>query len=796
MREYRNHIRKWVAAVLALMLLLSAVPAFAATFSAIVTSKSMAVYSDVAMTDKLGELKTNTVVRITGYSTSIAKVSYKGRSGYAKTSDMKRVEDVAAKAVTNAQAPVYQSADTDSISIQVPAGTRLYVLEKTGDWARVEKDGAVGYMKIDCLEEADDNWQTGVQIPTASATTAPGPENGITVRTYSAVTVEDTIVYRSANTNSRRYTTLKAGVQLTVLATSSNGWAYIELNKKHGYCKTASLKEGIAGDETPSPSTSPEAAAGKKGVVNVPTLTVYQSADTDSNKLGTLEQGQEVNVLKWNSQWAYIELNGRYGFCAVAGLSKAGAQATTAPTYAPSTANAQRGTVTADSLTVYQTAGTEGKVLGKLKKGQAVNVIQTNDGWSLIELNDNYGFCDASGISIDKTQSKLPAGFKKADFTATVVMTDIRAYSATDTDAESVTLKQGTEVKVVGYNKTWACIQQGENYAFVAVKALSKAKYEAISSDGKDLQTLLKALLSKGYYDAVPGTSYNAAAIAAIKRFQSACGMEQTGVADENMLRIVYSGYAPVSSLLYSTLSSGDKGDNVSRMQSRLYALGYLTKTSSLSGDYNNTTVSAVKLFQNANGLSATGKADTDTLKAMYNPEAKKLPSGTKAADATKNSGSGSSSTYLNEVPAGLESTTSSYSDSMSSVEKLEYVIFLAQNKLGCPYVYGATGPDKFDCSGLTCWGFNAVGVSLKRTAYNQGYDDSYEKIEGWKNLKRGDVVFFNTISDSDLSDHAGIYLGDGYFIHASSGAHKVVVSNLSTGFYGRVFSWGRRILK
>ena len=85
--------------------------------------------------------------------------------------------------------------------------------------------------------------------------------------------------------------------------------------------------------------------------------------------------------------------------------------------------------------------------------------------------------------------------------------------------------------------------------------------------------------------------------------------------------------------------------------------------------------------------------------------------------------------------------------------------------------------------------------MSLKRSAYAQGYDESYTKIEGAANLRRGDVVFFNTISDSDLSDHAGVYIGDGYFIHASSGAHKVVVSNLTTGFYGRVFSWGRRIL-
>ena len=61
--------------------------------------------------------------------------------------------------------------------------------------------------------------------------------------------------------------------------------------------------------------------------------------------------------------------------------------------------------------------------------------------------------------------------------------------------------------------------------------------------------------------------------------------------------------------------------------------------------------------------------------------------------------------------------------------------------------------------------------------------------------LRRGDLVFFNTVSDGDLCDHTGIYLGSNMFIHASSGAGKVIVSNLSSGYYNRVFSWGRRVL-
>ncbi len=800
MKAYKKTIRRAAAAALAAVLLLcSAAPALADTFSAIVSGKAAVVYGDVSMSDKLGTLAPKSVVRVTGYSNTIAKISYKGHIGYMKISGLKRVEDVAEKAVANAAAPVYRAADTTSASVTVPAGTRLYVLARKGDWAQVEKGGVVAYMKTGYLEPADDDWSTASVIPTSGtgATPKPTQENGITVRTYSAVTTGELKVYKSASEKAKVKATLKAGAQVKVLATSSNGWAYIEQSGKHGYCRTELLREGVAESATPELAATPAASAGNEGVVSASVLNVYKKASTASAKLGTLKQGQAVKVLKWSGDWAQIEVDGKKGYCALAGLSKTGATVAPTATTPPSTANAKRATVTAKTLTIYDTASAKGKKLGTLKKGKTVNLLQTSDGWAFIELNGKYGYCKAKSLSVDKAQDGLPAGFKKAEFSATVITSDARAYFATSTDSESAVLKLGAEVQVVGYNKNWACVKQNGNYAFVAVKALSKARYAAISGDGTDLQTLLKALLAGGYYDGVPGTSYNTAAVAAIKRFQSACGMEQTGVADQNMLRIVYSGHAPVSSLLYKGLSSGDKSDSVSRVQARLYALGYLTRTASLDGEFGSTTVKAVKLFQTANGLTASGAADTFTLKAMYNTGAKRLPSGAKAADASPTATQPyTGTTYLNAVPNGLESTTTSYSSSMSNAAKLEYGIYLISGKLGCPYVYGATGPSKFDCSGLTVWMFKALDVSLKRSAYSQGYDNDYEKIEGWKNLERGDIVFFNTISDSDLSDHAGVYIGDGYFIHASSGAHKVVVSNLTTGYYGRVFSWGRRILK
>ena len=856
MKVKGNGLRRAIAALLAaLMLLGGATVALAETVSAIVAVDSMKVYSSPSLTGQQGTLVRDTVVRVSAYANDVAKIEYLGLSGFVSLSDIKTVDSVATKAVVTSDAKAYESPSTDAESVKVKSATRVYVLLSSNGWSRVEKDGMVAYIQDEYLtayevpdsdSPTDGTGQSSVitvnytaaakkdtkVYKSASAsskklgTLKKGKEVTVTATNdkgwarieldgnvgfckladltrveqtpeptpsavSASVTVDKLPVYEKADTSSKKLGTLKKGKTVNLIS-QEGSWAYIELNGHYGYCAAIGLSETSAAP-TPEPSTTPDVTQARKGTVTAKILKVYKSASTSSKKLGTLKKGKTVNVIAVQGGWAYIELNGNYGYCKVSGLSVESGEAEPTPT--PSTENAVKATVSASSVKVYQTASESGAVLGTLKKGQEVNLISWQDGWAYIELNGRYGFCRLDALSTKAQEIKVPSGYKAGGFTATVVSQDAKVYASDSTDAQSKALSLGEEVTVYAYSAKWALITLSGSHGYVPVKLLSRTAYATIDSDGESLLVLLRALLYQGFYDDVPSTSYNAAAISAIKRFQSACGIEETGVADQTLQRILYSDYAPVSSLLTSTYSSGDTGSNVSRLQARLYALGYLSKTTSLSGQYSATTVSAVKLFQTASGLSASGTADAATLRALYSTEAKKLPSGTKAADATT-SGSTSSSTYLDTVPNGLASTTSTYSSGMSNSEKLEYVIYVAQNQLGKPYVYGSTGPNQYDCSGLTTYIFRQIGVSLKRSAYSQGYDESFEKITGWENLRRGDLVFFNTISDSDLSDHVGIYLGDGYFIHASSGGHKVVVSNVTTGYYNRVFSWGRRILK
>ncbi|MEU1104261.1 NlpC/P60 family protein [Streptomyces tibetensis] len=94
-----------------------------------------------------------------------------------------------------------------------------------------------------------------------------------------------------------------------------------------------------------------------------------------------------------------------------------------------------------------------------------------------------------------------------------------------------------------------------------------------------------------------------------------------------------------------------------------------------------------------------------------------------------------------------------------------------AQQKLGSPYVWGATGPNAFDCSGLVQAAYRAAGVSLPRTTYSQ--------IAAGRRVSRsellpGDLVFFY----AGIS-HVGIYVGNGRMIHAPNPSAPVRVAPL-----------------
>jgi len=116
-----------------------------------------------------------------------------------------------------------------------------------------------------------------------------------------------------------------------------------------------------------------------------------------------------------------------------------------------------------------------------------------------------------------------------------------------------------------------------------------------------------------------------------------------------------------------------------------------------------------------------------------------------------------------------------------------------AKSFLGTPYVWGATGPTQFDCSGFTQWVYRDVGINIPRVSRDQARVGQYISYE---DLEPGDMVFFDTKKHrSGKVTHVGIYLGNHNFIHASSAGKRVVIYNFDEKeYYKRRFLWGRRV--
>ena len=129
---------------------------------------------------------------------------------------------------------------------------------------------------------------------------------------------------------------------------------------------------------------------------------------------------------------------------------------------------------------------------------------------------------------------------------------------------------------------------------------------------------------------------------------------------------------------------------------------------------------------------------------------------------------------------------------STPSTNKVQAVIDLTHKQLGKPYVWGAEGPNSFDCSGLIYYVYkNAAGITLPRTSsaqYSAGVAVSRS------NLKAGDLIFSSTDGTGNIT-HVAIYVGDGQMIHAPRNGKNVEKVSINNSYWNKAYVGARRVL-
>ncbi len=713
--------------------------------------------------------------------------------------------DSLVRSIQDEQMPVYvtayyvkafKSATSSSKSLgSLPFGSEMTLLSTDGEWAKVKNAaGTVGYVRTNAISTVN--------------------PNGESVLKYA--NTDNVKVYSFPGGEGKLLRTLSAGEEIEATSSTQDGkWTRVKASSNaYGFVSSSLLTEASPPDDDFEYEPPEDEASEYSVYVTAYYVKAFKSATSTSKYLGSLPFGSEMTCLAVEGEWAKVRnAAGTVGYCKRDSLSE------TDPNGSPRTYYAGK-----DGAYGYSFPDTEKKKTITYRMNEEIMVVAvTQDGkWMRVIVSEGtYAYVLAEQAALTPIETEVPVY---------VTAYSVKAYKSASADSKYLgALPFGSEMTLLEANGDWAKVRNTQG-------TVGYVKSSGISEENPNFDAYTMYAVKDGVkIHSFPDTAYKA--VKTLSMNDSAEIVAKTN--DGKWLRadLDTNGYGYALSEHFSesateretpayvsgyTMTAYIKPDASSKELGRL---GFATEVTALGEELDGGWIKVRNAAGNVGYCKVTEltKTNPNTAKKTYYArtaiKAYVLPetsSTVRIAFAVNNTVSVvavtadkewarivSGSVYAYVKMDGLstqkvQDDTSGYQDPYfgTAGETIEKVIALAIKQYGKPYVYAEEGPDAFDCSGLTQYCFEKeAGIKLKRSAQAQGYDTRYERVETVSQLKRGDLVCMNTISDSDLSDHVGIYLGGGKFIHASSGGEKVIVSSITSGYYNRVFSWGLRII-
>ncbi|WP_107612975.1 C40 family peptidase [Clostridioides difficile] len=129
---------------------------------------------------------------------------------------------------------------------------------------------------------------------------------------------------------------------------------------------------------------------------------------------------------------------------------------------------------------------------------------------------------------------------------------------------------------------------------------------------------------------------------------------------------------------------------------------------------------------------------------------------------------------------------------STNNNSKADKLISVAKSKLGCNYVYGATGPNTFDCSGFTQWCYKQIGIKIPRTASAQSKAGKAVDLKDRSKWKAGDLL---CRIGGGSSNHVVMYIGNNQIIHSPQTGDVVKIESVNSYRKGKAYTHVRRFI-
>ena len=492
----------------------------------------------------------------------------------------------------------------------------------------------------------------------------------------------------------------------------------------------------------------------------------------------------------------------------------------------PANAAGVSGATTTAALNMRSGAGTDYSRIMTMPKGAEVIVQSTSNGWSKIVYNNTVGYASAQYLS---STSEVSGSFG----TGTISGSDVRMRSGAGTSYSIIgTYDKGTQMKITGASGNWYAVSYGGKTGYVS------ADYMTLSAGAPSADTSKPAPTPTPTPAPTPGTGgFKGAVIGTGVRMRSqpntnssVLGYYSNGVtmtvlgSVDGWYKASYNGktgYVSASYMrispdnVYSAAKNGSVNGSAVRMR-----MGPSTDFAVI-GSYNKGT--EVKISGEYAGwyeVSVSGKygyIKKDYVKvgsaAVSEPEKTMDSVGTITGNSVRmRSGPGTSYSVIGYYNKGIQVNVTGQTGSWYAVTykglkgyiSADYVkigtsnaladqiVATAKEYLGTPYVWGGTSPKGFDCSGFVYYVYQQYGYQLQRRASLQYANNGVSVSKS--QLQPGDLVFF---SDSvDPIGHVGMYIGNGYFIHASSGKGCVCITALEgSSYYVNHYAGAKRII-
>ncbi|MBC8632352.1 SH3 domain-containing protein [[Eubacterium] tenue] len=337
--------------------------------------------------------------------------------------------------------------------------------------------------------------------------TPENPDQNNQVINTGIVTATSLNVRSGSGANYSKIGSLKNGEKVEIVE-SQNGWHKIKYNGGYGYVSGDYIKIDGSIVVPPTNEEQNKPTVKNTGTVTATSLNVRNGYGASYAKIGSLKNGEKVEIVESKNGWHKIKYNGGYGYISGDYIKIDGsivAPPTNEEQNKPTVKNT--GTVTATSLNVRNGYGASYAKIGSLKNGEKVEIVESKNGWHKIKYNGGYGYISGDYIKIDGSVVAPPANEEQnkpiVKNTGIVTATRLNVRSGYGTNYPVIgSLSNGATVEIIGSQNGWYKIKYNGGYGYITgqyIKTSSSAINESLTISKSGTVTATSLNIRNGY---------------------------------------------------------------------------------------------------------------------------------------------------------------------------------------------------------------------------------------------------------------------------------------------------------